>query len=226
MEENNGVGLAKTPAKAGVGQCGACGSWPTVPDGCTPAMAQAVYDMLTIGSPRLAFALACGVPLVPYQVPVVALFGDTSVTLVPEVGNDVKIVQDFAVKKVVFQVQNQETPSGFDSITNYFYELESGIEARLKIVGAGGGYNPVPVFTPIREIAGDLDRPWLVTYTNGFVMDFQATVPLPFAVKVTFSFKGETVYWPRLIDMSSLEALKALKKMGYVCDAFESYFCQ
>ena len=230
--KNGAAGLGRARESAGsegspgLGKCGSCGAWPSVPKGCTPAMAEAVYDMLTVGSPRLAYALACGVPLVPYDINCVALFGDVSVVLVPDVGQNVKIVQDQIVREIRFQVQNQTTPAGFDSITNYFFEQESGIEARLKTVGAGGGYNPVPEFTPIKLIAGPLRRGWLLTYTNGLVMDFQATVALPFPVKVTFTFKSETVYWPRLIDMTSYEALQKLKSMGYVCDAWDSYFCQ
>lgn len=206
---------------AGASQCSGY-----VPDGCTPAMAAAVYEMLQVGSPRLAYALACGVPLVPYDIKVDGLFTDTSVTLVPDKGQTVKIVQDMVVHEIAMQVQNQNPPSGMDSLTDFFFELESGIEARIKTVGAGGGYNPVPEFTPIKTIVGPLKKGWVLTYTNGLIMDFQATVPLPFPVKVTFVFKSETVYWPRLIDIDSAKALERLKKMGYVCSAFESYFCQ
>jgi hypothetical protein len=196
------------------------------PAGTTPGMACAVFDMLVVGSPRLAYALACGIPLVPFDIKCSGLFTDPSVTLVPDVGQNVKIVQDMVVREIKFQIQNQKTPAGLDSITNYFFEQESGIEARLKTVGAGGGYNPVPQFMPLKLIAGPLRTGWLLTYTNGLVMDFQATVPLPFGVQVTVAFKSDTVYWPRLIDMTSEEALKKLKKMGYVCDAFDSNFCQ
>jgi hypothetical protein len=205
-----------------------CGPGPDgfAPAGCPTGMAAAVWEMLTLGSPRLAYALACGVPLVPYNIKVAGLFPSTNTTLVPDQGQNVKIVQDMIVREIKFQVQNQNTPGGLDSITNYFFQLESGIEARLKTVGAGGGYNPVPEFQPIATIAGKLRKGWLLTYTNGLVMDFQASVQLPFPVKVTFTFESETVYWPRLIDMTSYEALRCLKKMGYVCEAFDSFFCQ
>jgi hypothetical protein len=194
----------------GLGDC-----QPFAPGWCSPELSCAVQEYLTIGSPRIAWAISQGVPTVPFKLNVIADFPDTTTDLVPDQGQQDKIVQDWVIRNVRYQVQNQRTPGGVDSITNYYFEQESGIEAKLKTIGGGGGYNPVPEFTPIRQVAGPLGKPWLVTYTNAFKMDFIATVPLPFRVKVTVTFEGETIYWPRLIDMTSLEAIRKLKDAGF-----------
>jgi hypothetical protein len=201
-----------------------------VPEGTDPQLAAEVYKALRYGSPRLAFAQACGVPLVPFSIRVVGDFPDVAQALSPSDGNTIKIVQDTFISEIKFQVQNQNPPSGLDSLTNFFFELESGIEARLKTIAGGTGYNPVPDFTPIklisRRLVDEQSGPWLLTYDNGLVMDFQATVlPLPFPVKVTFVFEGKTSYFPKIIDMSQLQAVKMLKEMGYLCDAYMKMYC-
>src|SRR5579875_9832 len=198
------------------------------PPGVTIEMAKDVYRYLRLGSPRLAFAAACGVPRVPWSFRVEADVTETSQTEVTQAGNDVKIVQDTFIEEIKVQVQNQNTPGGLDSLTNFFFEMESGIEANMKVVGAGTGYMPIPEFTPLKHIARKFskDQLWLLTYNNGVQMDFQATVtPLPFLVNVTVTFEGFTSAWPKIIDMTQAEAIKGLKKLGYLCDAYEQLYC-
>lgn len=193
---------------------------------CNDALAQGVWDMLQLGSPRLAYAIANGFPLVPYEFTVQAIFATQGTTLADQ-GNQEKIVWDVLIDDICFQVQNGITPSGLDSLTNWFFQYQSGIEARIKIIGAGGGYNPVPDYTPINLVARKIKRPWLLTCTNAIKMDFQATVTLPFSpVTVSFVFNGTTCYWPLLIDLPDVMAIKGLEKMGYVCGTFhQRYGC-
>jgi hypothetical protein len=202
-----------------------CGS-PGVPAGCPSHVVEEVYRLLDLGSPKLAFAVASGAPLVPFYIPVAGLFQTVGQTLVPKNGNPSRLVQDTIIEEIELQVQNQNPPSGLDSLTNEFFELQSGIEATVKIVGPGGGYNPVPDQMPLKSIKGYLRRPWLLTYTNGINVDYFATVsPLPFPVKVTLTFKGVTSYWKRLIDISPLECLRGLTDMGYLCDSYQRLLC-
>jgi hypothetical protein len=168
--------------------------------------------------------VACGFSLTPMYVNVIGDFVDPSVTLVPGQGQQDKISWDLAVYEVAYQIQNKNTPAAFDAQTNFFYQLESGIEATLLITGAGGGYSPAVNFTPLRLLATRLDRPWLLTYNNGIAMSFQATVPLPFAVKVTVCFKTRTCLWPVLLEITGYEALGRLKDLGYVTDCFKARY--
>lgn len=222
-----GLGCPDCGGTCGGGSAMAAAGGP-VPKGCTIEMAKDVYRYLRLGSPRLALAAAVGVPMVPYSIRVEGDFATTSQTEVTQAGNDVKIVQDTFIEEIKIQVQNQNTPGGTDSLTNFFFELESGIEATMKIVGPGTGYMPVPEFTPLKHIARKFnqDNLWLLTYNNGVEMDFQATVsPLPFAVNVTVTLEGITSTWPKIIDISQVEAIGRLKKLGYLCDAYEQLYC-
>jgi len=163
---------------------------------------------------------------VPYSIRVVGPFTDVSQTLVPDVGNDVKIVQDSLIKKIRFQVQSQNPPSGQDSLLNFFYQYQSGILARIKTIAGGTGYNPIPNFTPINLCARELETPWLLTYNNGIVMDFEASVsPLPFPLVVTFVFEAETTVFPKTIDMTNMQAIRALQDMGFLCGQYERLYC-
>jgi hypothetical protein len=180
-----------------------------------PEIQASVYEMLDCGSARLAYARAKGVSLVPYDIVVSATFSSTSVSLVPDVGRKDKISSDTVVREITYQVTNLQTPAGFDSITNEFFELQSGIVARLRVDAAGGGYLPVPDYQPIKRIARCFPRGWLLSYNMGLKMDFQALVPLPFPVQVDFIFHGETVYWLPAIQMDNTVAFQKLANMGY-----------
>jgi len=180
-----------------------------------PEIVEGVFAMLNAGSARLAYARAKGVSLVPYDILVPALFSSAGVTAVPDAGNQEKIQQDTIIRKVDYQITNQNSPAGFDSITNEFFALNSGIQARMKIIAAGGGYNPVPDFQPLELIKREFPRGWLLTYNNGIKMDFQASVPLPFAVQVNVVFHGETVYWLPALQMTNADAFRALQALGY-----------
>jgi len=213
MTEKEGLGCAGDSQSAG--HC---------PSGVEPAISKLVYELLRAGSSKLAYSVASGFPLVEYAYTLEADFETTSTTTIANVGQDQKVVQDSIIDDVVYQVQNQNTPAGLDSITNYFFELESGIEATMQIVGAGGGYEPYNMFTPIRLMCGP-KKMWLITYNNGIVMNFNASITLPFPVTVTFVFRCRTSYWRKLLEMTSYEALCELKEMGYLCKTYEQVFC-
>lgn len=193
--------------KIGVGEC---------PAGFTVQMASEVYRLLDLGTPKLAYARAMGFTLEPFWILVPALFSNTSVITVPNAGNPSKIFQDTLITEVDYQVQNQNTPAGFDSLTNEFFELQSGIQAQIKVEQGAGSYNPAPDYTPIKLLRKKLLRPWLVGINCGFKMNFKATVTLPFPVEVDFVFFGETTWWPKLMDMTALQCLKKLQEMGFV----------
>ena len=214
-EGKTATGLGCPPGSGGTSHC---------PTGFEPETARIIYDLLRAGSSKLAYSVASGFPLVEYAYTLEADFDSASTTEVNNVGQDQKVVQDSIIDDVVFQVQNQDTPSGLDSLTNFFFEQESGILATMQIVGAAGGYQPYNFFTPIKLMCGP-KKMWLITYNNGIVMNFNASVPLPFPVTVTFVFRCRTSYWRKLLEMTSWEALCKLKEMGFLCDWYEQHFC-
>lgn len=220
-ERTKGLGAPpEPPSPVGLG----CGC----PAGCPDEIAREVFELLALGSPRLALSVAMGQPLTPYAIRVQGEFSDASVVTIPTVGNDVKIVQDTRIRRIRYQLQNDNTPAGIEAFTNYFFELTSGIEADLRVVsgrGGGVGYEVYPNFTPIRLIARETPR-WLLTYTEGIIMDYNATVPLPFfPMTLTFVFEGETSPLRKLLDISNADAVKFLIKLGFECGIYEARYC-
>jgi hypothetical protein len=179
-----------------------------------------VYAMLAAGSPRLALAKARGVPLAPYLINIRATFPDTSVSLVPDCGSDVKIVQDTLVDAMVVRVENQSETANqnqFQSLSDFFYGFTNGIEATLTVQGAPR-YDVVNRFTPLSNIAdvvnGSSHWPggWVLTYQQQLKADFNAKILLPFApVEVIMTFRTWTPVTQSFVDMSTREALDALE---------------
>lgn len=192
--------------KVGVGDC---------PAGFTLEMTSEVYRLLDLGTPKLAFARAMGFTLEPFHIIVSAPFPTTQTASVPNAGNSSKIFQDTLITEIDYTVTNTATPAGFDSITNYFFAEQSGITAQIKVEQGAGSYNPVPDFTPIRLLRKKVCRPWLLGINCGIKMNFKASVVLPFPLQVDFTFYGETTWWPKLMDMTALDALKKLNAMGF-----------
>jgi hypothetical protein len=204
-------------------QVGVAGPCPS--DSCPAHVKTNVYDMLQKGSPRLAYALACGVPLGPWKTTISAIFDTTTTATVPEVGNNIKIVQDTIIDRISCQVQNNNTPSSdFSSLADYFFSLQSGILAKLKVVGAPR-YSVVDQFTPISEIVGPTDG-WILGLTNGLIMDFSSTITLPAApLTVNFVFHGRTSYWAKLIKLDDATCVRQLEAKGYDVSMYSPLYC-
>ena len=178
-----------------------------------------IYAMLAAGSPRLALAKARGVPLAPYIINVRATFSDTTVSVIPDVGSDVKIVQDTLIDALVVRVENQSLTANqnqFQSLSDFFFNFQSGIEALLTVQGAPR-YDVVNKFTPLSTIAdmvsGGSHWPggWVLTYQQQLKMDFNAKVLLPFApVEVICTFRGWVPVTASFVTMSTKEALDSL----------------
>jgi hypothetical protein len=176
-----------------------------------------VQQLLSLGSPKLAYSVACGYGLIPWDIPVPGTFANTATTDVPNIGNVNKVVQDTVVESVDFTITNQNTPAGNDSLNNWAFIQSSGIQARLKVVGGmGAGYTPVPNFSPLEvSFRRRYERKWLITYNQGLVVDLHATVTLPFAVQVFVVYRTMTTPSPMILDMTNREALQGLSAKGY-----------
>lgn len=156
-------------------------------DGRLGPLEAGVWAMLAAGSPRLALAKALGVPLAPYIVNVRARFPTVDAADVPNVGSDVKIVQDTLIDALVVRIQNDNTPQNtFSTLSDYFFNFQSGITATLQVNGAPR-YSIAENFTPLSTLAdvinGNSHWPggWILTYNQQLFMSFHSDVTLPFA---------------------------------------------
>lgn len=181
---------------------------------------ESVYAMLSAGSPRLALAVARGVPLAPYLINVRALFPTTDTPMVPDVGSDVKITQDTIIDAMVVRTLNESTTANqnqFQAFSDFFYNFQSGIEATLDVQGAPR-YSVAPKFMPLSTMAdmisGGSHWPagWVLTYQQQLFMSFNAKVLLPFApVEVVCTFRGRAPVTQTFVNMGNDVACQKLK---------------
>jgi hypothetical protein len=184
-----------------------------------------VQKMLEAGSPRLALAKILGVPMAPYMINVRAVFPDPDTLQVPDVGSDVKIVQDTLVDCLVTRITIDQAPNNiFTPQNNFFFNFQSGIEATLDVKGAPR-YSIAPNFTPLSTIAdmisGDSKWPagWILTYQQQLFMSFNARIsPLPMTpVTVVCSFRTWTPLGEMFVQMTNREAFQRLAENGVHC---------
>jgi hypothetical protein len=208
------MGLGKPLAAAGIG----CG------DGGMGPMAQGVYDFLAAGSPRLALARCLGVPFHPYIINVRAAFGDATVSNVPSVGSDVIAVQDTLIDAMVVRITNLNTPvQTFQTLSDFFLNFQSGIEATLDVQGKPD-YPVAPNFTPLSTLAdvvtGSSHWPhgWILTYQQQLFMSFKTTFPLgQFPTNVCCTFRGWVPSNDMFVHMKTREAVEQLAAYGVEC---------
>jgi hypothetical protein len=196
-----------------------------------------VYAMLAASSPRLALAKARGVQLAPFTINVRAVFPNTDTVVVPDVGSDVKIVQDTLIDSLVIRVQNESTTanqSTFQAQSDFFFSLQSGLEATLDVQGAPR-YSVAPKFTPISVlgdlIAGPSHWPggWVLTYQQQLQMSFNAKVALPYApLEVICTFRSWTPVTAEFMSMGNDQAIALLQsEFGIVLsDAYKKRVLQ
>lgn len=209
--DRDGSGLGRP---VGIGKAAGLGAGPM--DG--PIYAEA-YRMLAIGSPRLALAVATGARLAPYLINVKAQFPSTDTIDVPEVGSDVKVVQDTLVDSLLVRVVNESATANlnqFQAQSDWFYNFQSGLEATLDVQGAPR-YAIAPRFTLLATIAdlvsGASHWPagWLLTYQQQFLMSFHARVAIPFApLSVHCTFRAWVPTGEAFVEMTNREALDRL----------------
>jgi hypothetical protein len=185
------------------------------------AIEEKVWQYLALGSPRLAYAVATGAALAPYFVNVRATFNDTSVTDVPNLGSDIKIVQDTLIDAMVIRTINQSVTANlnqFQAQSDFFYNFQSGLEATLDVQGAPR-YSDAPTFVPLSTLAdmvsGQSHWPggWVLTYQQQLFMSFHASVALPTApILVVVTFRCWTATGQAFVEMSNREAMENLEK--------------
>lgn len=164
-------------------------------------LSEGIFNMLASGSPRLALAMARGVPLAPYIINVRAIFPDTTTVAVPDVGSDVKITQDTLVDAMMFRIQNESITANqnpYQVESDYYYGFQGGIEATLDVQGAPR-YTVAERFTPLANLAdavnGNSHWPagWVLTYQQQLFMSFRSVITLPYSpIEVVCTFRART----------------------------------
>jgi len=218
-------GLGRDMRVVGIG----CG------DGGMGPLATGVYEMLILGSPRLALARALGVRFAPYYMNVRATFDDVTTVDIPSVGSDVKIVQDTLIDEVTYTITNKSSTAN-DTVwraqSDYYFNKQSGIEVTWDIQGAPRP-TLVPKFTPLANVADGLlpfsrwPRGFVLSYTQQVEMAFRATVALPYVpIEVCVTMQAWLPMSDMFVDMKNSEAFAALAQIGFQTEqAYQDRVC-
>ena len=214
---------------------GALGNCGPAPCGCSGGglnPESSVEAFITAGSPILALARAKKCPFVPWDLRITSEFPDTTVQTLPDNDLDERIPNDVIVKSVVFSLLNEETANAtqLSSISDYFFNQQSGIECRMIVTGRPG-YPTDASFIPIelksdRQSSSDWPSGWLLTFTQGVTSSFRSTIVLPFApIRVSQVFHIWTPLGEEWTNMKPAEAARELReKFGIECP--EPYPCR
>jgi len=186
-------------------------------------------------NPQLAYARALRVPLVPWFPNIRGTFDGTTPTIGPfswavqgSSNDQVRLNTFGVVDRIVFQIDapNANSGNGFKPQFDFFYGLQSGIEATL-IVDGDPKYVPSPDFTPLRSLCALLNEAWpsgwVLTNTN--VCKMQFNVPLlalletpPVKVTVTFRMwipNAGLAKGRQFVMMTDHQAYEGLTRLGY-----------
>ena len=124
------------------------------------------------------------------------------------------------VESVQFEIDQQNAFAGsqFQSLSQFFFEQQSGLTARINVLGSPK-YTVSPFYQPLKLLVAMFDEGWpggwFLNYTQGISMDFSASLPLAsFPTTVTVAWK---MWQPLDIDyvhMTNKTAWEGLGKLG------------
>jgi len=160
-----------------------------------------IYELAQY-SPQLALARYMGVQLAPFLLNIRTSFVDSTVTADPvsfdgptSASGNISISQPTIVDQIMYEIDAPNAFSGnvFKSMNDFFYQLQSGIQAQLWVTGAPR-YSVANFFTPLRSLLAGLAEGWpigwVLGYTQSIMMQFQQTIPVPtFPTNVTVTFR-------------------------------------
>jgi len=156
--------------------------------GGTPRWMSSPIQEVAQYSPLLALARAWRVPFAPFVLSVRSTFTSADTTVLPTQGlenGQGRITQISVCDRLVFEIDQPNSFPGsiFKNESDYYFQMQSGISATINVDGAPR-YAVAPFFTPLRtlmDIVSNQAWPmgWILTYTQGINMAFQAEIPLP-----------------------------------------------
>ena len=204
-------------------------------DGGTLDWRNAPIEKVAEWNPQVALARALRVPLAPWIANIRGTFTSSTSPIGPFSwqiqggSNDQQRANTFAIlDRIVFQIDSPGANAGaaFKPQTDYYFGLQSGIEATL-IVDGDPKYIVSPDFTPIRSLCALINEAWpqgwVLTNTNAPKMQFNisnSALIVAYPTKVTATFR---MWIPNVGDlrgrqfvmMTDNEAYRQLKKLGY-----------
>jgi hypothetical protein len=178
---------------------------------------------LALVNPQIALARAKGVDFAPYLLNITGTFSDSTLTTNPvsfQNGNT-SITQPSVCDQIVYEIDAPNSFAGsiWKSQNDYFYQLQSGIQATLSVQGAPR-YTISPYFTPLRSLLASLSEGWpagwFLNYNQSVVMQFQQTFGLqstPTTITCTFRL-WQPVGTDEFQMLSAPDARAQLKAMG------------
>jgi hypothetical protein len=153
-------------------------------------------ESLALVNPQIALARARGVDFAPFCPNIIATFTDSTQTLNPVSfqGGQGAISQPSVCDQITYEIDAPNSFSGsvFKSMQDYYYQLQSGIQATLNVQGAPR-YTISPNYTPIRSLLASLSEGWpygwFLNCNQTVTMQFQQTFGLqstPTTITITF----------------------------------------
>ena len=178
---------------------------------------------LALWYPKMAYAMAVGVPMVPFVVDVPIQFSSSVVNAPPVVQSfDNNLTQDTLIQRVSFAIFQQNSFPGSPFQSLYFNQLkqsgQTGVGIQLDVYG-GPKYSVNDDFTDL----GNLYDVLATTWPNGWKLDKQSNVkvsailtqtPVSVPFNVTLTFMGQQILEKMIDDLSDAECRARLRKIG------------
>jgi hypothetical protein len=173
-------------------------------------------------SPQVALALVKRVRFAPYHVNIRASFVDSTNTLKPVSFDGGNLSQPSVCDSIEYEI---DAPNAFPgtqlkSLSDYFYGLQSGIQAIMEVQGAPR-YTVSPFFTPLRALMHGVGEAWphgwVLQYNQTISMQFQQAQPVPtYPTNIVVTFR---LWQPSGTDeftaMTTTEANRQLAALGW-----------
>lgn len=193
----------------------------------------APIEVVAEHSPLVALARMKRIQFAPWVLNVRATFNEAAAGttvgpatwLVSNGTERTRLAQFAIVDRLMHQIYQPSFDSGAElkSLADYYFELQSGIEATL-IVDGQPSYVVAPDFTPIKTLASMLGEAWPMGWvlqpTQAAKMQFTANQALPTTpTTIVISYRLWTpIGTTEFINMSEHEAAKQLKsQFGIDC---------
>jgi hypothetical protein len=131
----------------------------------TPRWLGAPMRELAAVSPQVALARALRIPLRPFVLNIRATFNDTTTTVGPfswsitggvsgGVVENTRLFQFAIVDRMVYEIDQPNANQGaaLKPVSDFFFGMQSGIQATMIVDPVGSGYSVSSDFTPIRSL--------------------------------------------------------------------------
>ena len=173
---------------------------------------------LAIYAPRIAYAMIAGIPRVPFEADLDAVFTSSTVDAPPVIVSlENNLTQDTLIERVSYTLFQQNSFPGNPLQSLYLAQLKacSGVRLQLQVFG-GPKYNVNDSFSPLENLADVL----AVTWPQGWPLAKQSNVKAQFILSqtptsvpydVTVSLLGWQWLDKAMDDMDDDEARRRLK---------------